>query len=38
MKIHAQRYFGPELLTVLICLAGMAGFLARAPLEALTRR
>ena len=29
MKIHAQRYFVPELLTVLICLAGTAGILAR---------
>ena len=29
MKIHTQRYFVPELLTVLICLAGMAGFLPR---------
>ncbi len=29
MKTHAQHYFVPELLTVLICLPGMAGFWAR---------
>lgn len=29
MNIHALRYFAPELLTVLICFAGVAGFLAR---------
>ena len=29
MKIHTQRYLIPELLAVLICLAGVAGFLAR---------
>jgi Raf kinase inhibitor-like YbhB/YbcL family protein len=28
-SIHAQRHFVPELLTVLLCLAGAAGFLAR---------
>jgi phosphatidylethanolamine-binding protein (PEBP) family uncharacterized protein len=29
MKIHTQRRFVPELLMVLICLAGAVGFLAR---------
>ena len=29
MKIHTQRHFVPELLMVLVCLAGAAGFLAR---------
>jgi phosphatidylethanolamine-binding protein (PEBP) family uncharacterized protein len=29
VKIHAQRHFVPELLTVLLCLASAAGFLAR---------
>ena len=29
MTIHTQRHFVPELLTVLVCLAGAAGVLAR---------
>ena len=29
MKIHTQRYLIPELLAVLICFAGVPGFLAR---------